>query len=199
MDKWIFEWKVCTVNYRTRAFQQAGHLSSWSLFGELTVLKWGCCTLHLGVRLTWKMESRMPISNSILKSGLQQVAAFTARGQQCTQTQPNRPIWERRKLRWEGSLAMRSQLAGRPVIQFNPLTQTPPSWLLASAPPLTPKVSRKEHFGCFMHLYLELIKLPGQTCNISPQGSLDPPQWFLESSIFPWPTVRNALHFATHT
>ena len=70
---------------------------------------------------------------------------------------------------------MRPQLTGRTVIQSNPLTQTPPSRLLASAPPLTPKVSRKEHFGCFMHLYLELIKLPGQTCNISPQGSLDPP------------------------
>ena len=73
------------------------------------------------------------------------------------------------------SILMHPQLTGRTVIQSNPLTQTPPSRLLASAPPLTPKVSRKEHFGCFMHLYLELIKLPGQTCNISPQGSLDPP------------------------
>ena len=31
-----------------RVFQQAGHLSSWGLFGELTVLKWGCCTTPLG-------------------------------------------------------------------------------------------------------------------------------------------------------
>ena len=42
-------------------------MSSWGLFGELTVLKWGCCTLHLGARLAWIMESPMPISNPLLE------------------------------------------------------------------------------------------------------------------------------------
>lgn len=104
---------------------------------------------------SWKAQCQSAIP--FWKSGLQQVAEFTTRGQQCTRTQWNFPIWERRKLRWGGSLAMHPELTGRTVIQPNPLTQTPPSRLLASAPPLNPKVSRKEHFGCFIHLYLELI------------------------------------------